>query len=113
MNAQEAGSEFYEEMGYVKEVFREKGLRMAAGKTARDGEFVTFRGHVLMSIEKKQADHIKQFGAPGAGRGLAEWDVLEKRILQRQRPDLLRNIARAEYMAVKNETTADEFTGTL
>lgn len=113
VNAQEAGPEFYEEVGYVKEVYRDKGLRMAAGKTARDGEFVMFRGHILMSIDKKRADEIKQLGAPGAGRGLAEWDVLEKRILQRQRPDLLRNIPKSEYMAVRNDTTADEFTGTL
>ena len=101
----EMGIEFYEELGYVQETLREGGPRPAAGRTSKPGEFVTFRGHVLMSVDKQVASEIAINGSPGAGRGQREWDILERRILDKNRPDLLRNVPGRQFMHVANETT--------
>lgn len=44
----------YEGEGYVVETLREGGPRYRGYSTAKEGEPVTFRGHILMSIDKEE-----------------------------------------------------------
>lgn len=115
MSNVEMGPEFYEELGYSKEVYAgERGVRMAAGKTVKPGEFITFRGSVLMSISKAEADKIRLEGAPGAGHGQLAWDKLEKRIVAKNRSSLLAGIPGAsQTMGVVNRTSSEERVGSL
>lgn len=101
----DGGVEFYEDLGYEKIVLREGGARPAAGRTGKIGEYVTFRGHVLMAIPKEQAASIALNGAPGAGRGQREWDSIQKGLLSKSRPDILQGVDGKHFMRVANETT--------
>lgn len=103
--ALEGGVEFYEDLGYEKVVMREGGPRVAAGRTSKMGDFVMFRGHVLMSIPKDQAKAIEMNGAPGAGRGQLEWDKIQKGLISKSRPDILQGVDGKHFMRVANETT--------
>ena len=101
----EGGVEFYEELGYEKVVNRENGPRPTAGRTSKVGDFVTFRGHVLMAIPKEAAAVIYRDGAPGAGRGQREWDAIQSGLIKKSRPDVLSGMQGREHFTVANETT--------
>lgn len=97
----------YEENGYVREVSSKDGPRLFGMRTTiKPGDVITFRGHVLMSIDKKAAEEIRLRGAPGMGRGTQPWDELEKRLLDRRGAmrDMLRGIGGAHHMHVENES---------
>jgi hypothetical protein len=103
----------YEENGYVREVSSQDGVRLFGMRTTiKPGEVITYRGHVLMSVDKKTADEIRLRGAPGMGQGTEPWDRLEKRLLDRRSAtkDMLRGIGGARHMHVENESELlDEF----
>lgn len=97
----------YEENGYTREVSSQDGPRLFGMRTTiKPGEVITYRGHVLMSIDKKTADDIRLRGAPGMGRGTEPWDALEKRLLDRRGAtrDMLRGIGGARHMHIENES---------
>jgi hypothetical protein len=99
-DAQEMGLDFYEELGYRREINEASGPRPVAGKTSKPGDFVMFRGHMLMSIERAEAEKIRKFGAPGAGHGLKAAADRDKRNNAKTRADLLQRVGGAEYMHV-------------
>lgn len=111
--AQEMGVEFYEELGYVRETNAPSGPRPVAGKTSKPGDFVTLRGHVLMSIDKAEANKIRLHGAPGAGLGLKAAEVRDKRNSAKARPDLLQRVGGSEYMHVAANVVDEVKTGIL
>lgn len=80
-NDQAMGIEFYEELGYTIERSRPQGPKFFAGKTCKDGDVITFRGHVLMSIDKKTHEELRENGAPGAGFGAKHWSKREASLL--------------------------------
>lgn len=97
----------YEENGYVRELSTHDGPRLFGMRTTiKPGEPITYRGHVLMSVDKKTAEDIAKRGAPGMGRGTQPWDELEKRLLDRRGAarDMLRGIGGAKHMHVENES---------
>ena len=101
----------YEENGYVREVSSPDGVRLFGMRTTvKPGEVITFRGHVLMSIDKKSADEIRLRGAPGMGQGTEPWDRLEKRLLDKRGAarDMLRGIGGARHMHVENDSEFGE-----
>lgn len=102
------------ENGWVIEVFREGGpivgpnLSADSRKPYREGDQITYRGHVLMSIEKAiLADH-KLNGSPNEqDLGEAYYDRLENRILKAGGDfDPLRGTGR--FMRMVNEIGENE-----
>lgn len=102
----------YESIGYEPVRYSEDGPqlvgRSALAKQASDTDVMERMGHVLMSIPKADADHIRQFGEYGdAGQDRA--DKLEERILDRKGKDLMRGIG--SDFQFENTTTAAERLG--
>lgn len=70
----ETGAEYYRDLGYVEEVATEKGVRFGAGRvTAKTGQPLRMKGHILMSIARKEYDDIIAHGEDGnTGQSLAD-----------------------------------------
>lgn len=78
----ETGAEYYRDLGYVEEIATEKGVRFGAGRvTAKAGQPLRMKGHILMSIAREEYDDIVENGEDGqTGQSLA--DATEERFGQ-------------------------------
>lgn len=102
------------ENGWLVENYREGGpmvgpnLSSETRKPYREGDQITYRGHVLMSIEKEVlADHQMNGSPNEQDLGQAYYDRLEKRILNASGDfDPLRGTGR--FMRMVNEIGANE-----
>lgn len=94
------GADFYEHLGYKREVLQEGGVRISGVKSVKPGDLLTFRGHVLMSIELEEAQKLYQNGGAGAGLGQREWDQREKKIGMNP----LGNMSGSRYMISQTKT---------
>lgn len=96
----------YEENGFVREYLTADGVRLFGQKSVKPGELITYRGHVLMSIETEKAEEIRRRGAPGMGEGTMAWDRIEKKLVDRRAgsSDLLRGIGGNRHMHVENDS---------
>lgn len=101
------GEEDYREAGYEVERYASKiedGCRVAGEKRAKAGDAITFRGHVLMSIDIEDAK-------ARAAEAQAEADEIEKQIIrQRRGVDGLRglNVVRTGHLSL--ESAGADFT---
>lgn len=102
------GADYYEHLGYKREVLEEGGVRIIGVKSTKPGDIITFRGHVLMSIEVEEHQKIYLDGH-GAGVGQREWDRREKKIGMNP----LGNMAGSRYMIAKSKSEQSTETGRL
>lgn len=103
-NAQEMGVSFYEEIGFERCTYGDGNPRPIFGRTGKPGDYVTFRGHVLMAMPKADHEKIKLYGAPGAGHGIAHGVRREKLMNAQTRRDLLNSTdGAARHMQVAQE----------
>ncbi|MDX2253285.1 MAG: hypothetical protein NW202_13450 [Nitrospira sp.] len=91
----------YAENDYMIELVREGGPMVGAGVTAKAGEPVQYRGHILMSISKESLrDQVINGSLDGHAFGQKWADAMEERILQKDGGnDPLRGIG-GSYMRV-------------
>jgi hypothetical protein len=72
----------YRYMGFVPEEYQPGGLRFKGGPTVKEGEELSYRGHVLMSISKEKWAEIQEVGYDGSS-GWRMADEIEEKILDR------------------------------
>jgi hypothetical protein len=109
------GVEYYEELGYTIERYREGGPTFFAAKTGQTGDVMEYRGHVLMSISKEDHAALRKFGGPGAGKGSDHWTKMEAALLAKGQgqPDHLRGIDGRKFMHVVNRSEVSEEKGRI
>ena len=101
--------EEYAENGYIIEVVRKGGPMFGIGLTAKDGDPVSYRGHILMSIDKAEMKRQESEGSlDGLGKGQQWADEVEERILMRNGQDPLRGIG--NYVQVDKHDPQYEIT---
>lgn len=115
------GADWYQMLGYKIETAdytaagQAKGVYLAGGKTARQGEPLEMMGLVLMSISKEKHDLIERHGIDGQS-GQAEADEIEARIIDKEAGGTdemrgMRSRRGVQYFRGVNETTAPEVEG--
>ena len=72
------GFEYYRDLGYRTETHHPDGVR-PGGSSGKQDEEITFRGHVLMSIDNETREEIDRYGADGMS-GLELADKIEAKI---------------------------------
>lgn len=88
--------EFYEWLGYEVERRTEHGVKFAGLKTAEMGEPITYMDTVLMSISLEEWEKLQQYGPNGqSGQQLA--DIIEDRIIDRSRMDIIEDPSRGIF----------------
>lgn len=88
----EFGVPYYESLGYSIETVQPGGVALKAGRTSKNGEPVSFRGHVLMSISTEDYEDIVEYGPDGQS-GQVGADEIEDRMVDRSKGvDLLRGM---------------------
>lgn len=105
-NSEDYGPEYYEYLGYEVEIAREGGPRFLAGRTAKMGEPVTMRGHVLMSCTGERKAEIDKYGPDGA-TGLEWLDEIDDRILDKKKGFDPGRGLKAPFLSFENETKMD------
>lgn len=93
--------------GYEIERYEEGGVRFSV-KTAKPGDAIEYKGHVLMSISKEARDYIDQYGEDGES-GWAEADKVEAKIIDKRgaQRDLMRGL-HGGYVGVEHDVGALE-----
>lgn len=74
------GVDAYESEGWEVVKYQKGGVSFARGKTAREGEPVTYMGMVLMSIDRTEAERLDYEGALG-GTGQRYLDRVRQQIV--------------------------------
>jgi hypothetical protein len=81
------------EEGWAFEVYREGGPHLGIGVTAKVGEPISYKGSLLMSIDKEKYKDIERYGSSVTGaRGQAYYDEQQKRMIESDGADPLRGI---------------------
>src|SRR5689334_10610190 len=76
------GPDYYEYLGYRREVWSADGPK-PQGMKFKDGDEIVVRGHVLMSCDERRYRDIVQYGPEGE-TGQAGADKLEKNLIKRR-----------------------------
>lgn len=103
------------ENGWIVEKFREGGpmvgpaMNVREQRAYKEGEMITYRGHVLMSIDKQSLKEQRRYGSlNGQDLGEVYFDQLEERILDRGGQDSHDPMRGSRFMRVVNEIGANE-----
>ncbi len=108
-NDKEQGVDYYLFLGYEAESWTKGGVSFARGRTGTEGEEMTMRGHLLMSIAMRDHEDLEDFGADG-DTGQQGADEVEERIIDRQGgEDHLRGLMGRRHARTQNMTRDSEY----